>query len=237
MTDDNSDLSPCPFCGGGETEIRTNYMPVRMGRKPEIIGVEINHWCDGLTRGAQRRSVHAHGRDRDDAIAAWNRRSVPFAPLAEVEPLRAEVERLTRERDEARAEVERLRAFEAAHRQLQADIDTAIRERDKARARALKLWAALEMVRDADNDCRVDGLATIPGAARRSIDEALDYAEVERLRADAADIATIAHSGGLTGLSEAEALVAIRRLTLRAWTDRHGRTGSRQVRSAPEAKS
>jgi hypothetical protein len=61
-------------------------------------------------------------------------------------------------------------------------------------------------------------------------------AEIERLRADAADIATIAHSGGLTGLSEAEALVAIRRLTLRAWADRHGRTGSRQVRSALEAK-
>ena len=89
MSNDNSDLSPCPLCGGGETQVRTNYMPVKMGRKPEIIGVEINHWCDGLTRGAQRRSVHAHGRDRDDAIAAWNRRSAPFAPLAEVEKLRA----------------------------------------------------------------------------------------------------------------------------------------------------
>jgi chromosome condensin MukBEF complex kleisin-like MukF subunit len=94
MTDDNSDLSPCPLCGGGETQVRTNYMPVKMGQKPEIIGVEINHWCDGLIRGAQRRSVHAHGRDRDDAIAAWDRHFASFVPLAEVEKLRAENARL-----------------------------------------------------------------------------------------------------------------------------------------------
>lgn len=60
-----------------------------------------------------------------------------------------EIEKLTRERDEARAEVDRLRAFEAAHKQLQAALDVATRERDEARARASKLWAVLEMVRDA----------------------------------------------------------------------------------------
>jgi len=47
------------------------------------------------------------------------------------------------------AEVDRLRAFEAAHKQLQAALDVATRERDEARARASKLWAVLEMVRDA----------------------------------------------------------------------------------------
>lgn len=41
--------------------------------------------------------------------------------------------------------------------------------------------------------------------------------EVERLRADAAAVAMIAHSGGLADLSEGNALIAIRRLTLRAW--------------------
>ena len=33
---------------------------------------------------------------------------------------------------------------------------------------------ALEMIRDADNDCHLDGLQTIPPAARHSIDMALD---------------------------------------------------------------
>ena len=95
MTDKTMpNLSPCPFCGGGETDIRTNYMPVRMSRKPEISSVEVNHWCHGLTKGAQRRSVHAHGRDRDDAIEAWNRRSAAFVPLPEIESLRAENARL-----------------------------------------------------------------------------------------------------------------------------------------------
>jgi hypothetical protein len=75
-------------------------------------------------------------------------------------------------------------ALRGALKQLQTALDAVVRERDEARARALKLWAVLEMVRDADNDCRVEGWATIPDAARRSIDEALEDAEVERLRAE-----------------------------------------------------
>lgn len=54
------------------------------------------------------------------------------------------------------------------------EIERLTRERDEARAWAAKLLATLEMVRDADNDCRVEGWATIPDAARRSIDEALE---------------------------------------------------------------
>ena len=53
-------------------------------------------------------------------------------------------------------------------------IEQLTRQRDEARAWAAKLLATLEMVRDADNDCRVEGWATIPDAARRSIDEALE---------------------------------------------------------------
>lgn len=55
-----------------------------------------------------------------------------------------------------------------------AEVERLTRERDEARAWAAKLLATLEMVRDADNDCRVEGWATIPDAVRRSIDEALE---------------------------------------------------------------
>jgi hypothetical protein len=44
-------------------------------------------------------------------------------------------------------------------------------------AAAPELLAALEMVRDADNDCRLDGLKTIPPSARAKIDAAIAKAE------------------------------------------------------------
>lgn len=70
--------------------------------------------------------------------------------LAEVERLQGllrglsrdmveEIKQLTRERDEARAEVERLRVFEVAHPQIQSDLDAAIRERNEARAEVERL--------------------------------------------------------------------------------------------------
>lgn len=40
-------------------------------------------------------------------------------------------------------------------------------------AAAPELLHALTMVRDADNDCKADGLPTIPEAARRTIDSAI----------------------------------------------------------------
>lgn len=51
---------------------------------------------------------------------------------------------------------------------------------DRANARLIAaapdLYAALEMVRDADNDCRSDGFKTIPAPARAKIDAALALA-------------------------------------------------------------
>ena len=44
-------------------------------------------------------------------------------------------------------------------------------------AAAPELLAALIMVRDADNDCRADGLPTIPDMARAKIDAAIAKAE------------------------------------------------------------
>jgi len=44
-------------------------------------------------------------------------------------------------------------------------------------AAAPELYEALVMVRDADNDCRADGLPTIPPMARSKIDRAIAKAE------------------------------------------------------------
>ena len=44
-------------------------------------------------------------------------------------------------------------------------------------AAAPEMFDALEMVRDADEDCRRDGLATLPGPARARIDAALAKAK------------------------------------------------------------
>ena len=111
--------------------------------------------------------------------------------------LQAALDVATRERDEARAEVERLRdedtktrhalrgwvwvcpdgGDEPTHERVSAvvaEVERLTRERNEARAWAAKLLATLEMARDADNDCRVEGWATIPDAVRRSIDEALE---------------------------------------------------------------
>lgn len=46
-------------------------------------------------------------------------------------------------------------------------------------AAAPDLLEALEMVRDADNDCRRDGLRVIPGPARAKIDAAIAKAKGE----------------------------------------------------------
>lgn len=87
------------------------------------------------------------------------------------------------------------------------------------------------------NRMRAENAALLAEIERlRAVERLLREAE-RKVEADAAAIATIAHSGGLTGLSEAEALVAIRLLTLRAW-DRTGTVEQvrDRVRAALEGK-
>ena len=52
-------------------------------------------------------------------------------------------------------------------------------ERDIAEAQRGDLLEALVMVRDADNDCRADGLPTMPQAARAKINAAIAKATGE----------------------------------------------------------
>jgi hypothetical protein len=55
--------------------------------------------------------------------------------------------------------------------------DRICEERDGLIALIKQLYEALDMVRDADDDCHADGLQTIPTIARFKIDEALRTAE------------------------------------------------------------
>ena len=80
------------------------------------------------------------------------------------------------------AEVERLRAFEAAHRQLQAALDTAIRERNEARAE-------VERLRDEDTKTRhaLRGWVWVcPDGGDEPTHERVSavVAEIEQLRAE-----------------------------------------------------
>lgn len=47
------------------------------------------------------------------------------------------------------------------------------RELDRVTEQRNDLVVALEMVRDADNDCRLDGLRTLPSFARSKIDQTI----------------------------------------------------------------
>ena len=72
--------------------------------------------------------------------------------------------------------IERLREwanYDELSAELVADLSTAADEVERLRSLYERLWSALEMVRDADNDCRLDGQPHMPGPARNKIDDAL----------------------------------------------------------------
>lgn len=73
----NETLKPCPFCGAGETDIKENLlnrMPDMSGKPSPVISVEVRHWC-AKAPGLLRQHITLAGRERADAIAAWNRRA------------------------------------------------------------------------------------------------------------------------------------------------------------------
>lgn len=67
-------LLPCPFCGGGKTEVRENGRPWLGTRWGEPVSVSVRHWCEHVD-GQPSRMIERVGRDRAAAIAAWNRRA------------------------------------------------------------------------------------------------------------------------------------------------------------------
>lgn len=67
-------LLPCPFCGGGETQIHVNKGTWTGRGYGEPVSVEVRHWCES-EQGQPSRMISRGGRDEASAIAAWNRRT------------------------------------------------------------------------------------------------------------------------------------------------------------------
>ena len=67
-------LVPCPFCGGGETEIRENGRMWTGVRFSAPTSVSVWHHCPRI-EGQPHRGIERVGRDLESAIAAWNRRA------------------------------------------------------------------------------------------------------------------------------------------------------------------
>jgi hypothetical protein len=67
---------PCPFCGGGETQIYEDRMESVMGIKGDLVAVEIHHWCDhDLSTDSPRSATKIKAHDHKGAEMAWNRRA------------------------------------------------------------------------------------------------------------------------------------------------------------------
>lgn len=73
-----SELKPCPFCGSEATV--SDRAPSPDGRTM--------YWAFCFKRGCH--GNHSSYSDREDAIAAWNRRVAPLEPSAEPEVIEAE---------------------------------------------------------------------------------------------------------------------------------------------------
>lgn len=72
---ENAELLPCPFCGGGTTEVRDNGRPWLGSRYGDPVSVSVRHLCDHVDSQPSR-MIERVGRDRESAIDAWNRRAV-----------------------------------------------------------------------------------------------------------------------------------------------------------------
>jgi hypothetical protein len=69
-----TDLTPCPFCGAGETYFDENGF--WSGDKKIVLSVEIRHHCKGEDH-TERRSgfVCLRRKTKDEVIAVWNART------------------------------------------------------------------------------------------------------------------------------------------------------------------
>ena len=87
MTD--TELKPCPFCGGRPTIREARNRPQMSGKQGSIISVTIQHHCPKVEGQPSGLNVSKVGRDRESAIKAWNTRQ----PDKEAEGLAEALER------------------------------------------------------------------------------------------------------------------------------------------------
>lgn len=69
-----TELKLCPWCAAGETIIHENKGTWTGRGYGEPVSVEVRHWCPEEA-GQPSRMITRIGRDRESAIAAWNRRT------------------------------------------------------------------------------------------------------------------------------------------------------------------
>jgi len=69
------ELKKCPFCGAGETSFKENGKMWTGMKYSEPTSVSVQHWCKE-DPGQPSRMIERVGKDRDSAIAAWNKRAV-----------------------------------------------------------------------------------------------------------------------------------------------------------------
>lgn len=77
------ELLPCPYCGElEEYDIRENTPSPTMNRPfGDVISCDFVHWCK--SEGLPRLSIKITGRDRREAIQAWNTRALLHAATQE----------------------------------------------------------------------------------------------------------------------------------------------------------
>lgn len=71
---ESEELKPCPFCGGGFSEVRENGKIWTGQGWGEPSSVSVLHHCELIT-GQPHRGIERIGRDRASAIKMWNMRA------------------------------------------------------------------------------------------------------------------------------------------------------------------
>lgn len=69
-----TELLPCPFCGGGTTELTPNGRVWLGMRYSEPSSVSVRHWCEPI-EGQPSRMIERIGRDEESAVRMWNMRT------------------------------------------------------------------------------------------------------------------------------------------------------------------
>ena len=69
-----TDLSPCPFCGAGETSIVENGRFWTGMRESDPVSVSVRHWCEKV-EGQPRGMLEVKGKTEADAVSIWNTRT------------------------------------------------------------------------------------------------------------------------------------------------------------------